>query len=95
MAQGQHGHGGAKFGKGTSSARQHVVVGASGRPSRAARRVGWLGVQVVHRAHRRVLSGDHWNSDSGEQAARPGLHTGVQAKVVQEDGLGRLRWHWS
>jgi hypothetical protein len=94
-AQGQHGRDGAKSGEGTGSAGQHVVVGASGRPSGAARRVGSLGIQVGDRAHRRMLDGGRWNSDSGKQAARPGLHAGVQAQVVQEEGLGMLRRHWS
>jgi hypothetical protein len=42
-----------------------------------------------------MLGDGRWNSDSGEQAARPGLHVGVQAQVVQEEGLGVLRRHWS
>jgi hypothetical protein len=71
-AQGQHGRGGAKSDEGTGSAGQHVVVEASGRPSGAVRMVGWLETQVGDRAHRRMLGGGRWNSDSGEQAARPG-----------------------
>jgi hypothetical protein len=39
--------------------------------------------------------GGRGNSGSGEQAARPGLHSGVQAQVVQEEGLGVLGGHWS
>jgi hypothetical protein len=94
-AQGQHGRGGAKSSEGTGSAGQHVVVEASGRPRGAARRVGWLGIQVGDRAHWRMLGGGRWNSDSGEQVAWPGLRAGVQAQVVQEEGLGVLRRHWS
>jgi hypothetical protein len=30
------------------------------------------------------------DSGSSEQAARPGLHSSVQAQVVQEEGLGAL-----
>jgi hypothetical protein len=51
------GGGDANSGEGTGSARQHVVVGASGRPSGAARRVGWLGILVGDLAHRRMLGG--------------------------------------
>jgi hypothetical protein len=81
-AQGLHGRGGTKSGEGTGSTRQHVAVEASGRPSGAARRVGWLGIQVGNRAKRRTLGGGRWNSDSGEQAARAGLHAGVQAPAA-------------
>jgi hypothetical protein len=56
-AQGQHGRGGTKSGKEIGSAGQYVVVEASGRPRGAARRVGWLGIQVGDRAHRRMLGG--------------------------------------
>jgi hypothetical protein len=52
--------------------------------------VGWLGDRAESRAHRWLPGGGRGDSGSGEQAIRPGLHLGVQAQVVQEEGLGVL-----
>jgi hypothetical protein len=52
--------------------------------------VGWLGDRAESRARRWLPGGGRGDSGSGEQQARPGLHSGMQAQVVQEEWLGVL-----
>jgi hypothetical protein len=94
-AQGQYVRGGAKSGEVTGGAGQCDAHRASRCPRGGARWVPGLGEQAEVRARQWLPGGGRGNSDSCEQAAPPSLHAGVQAQVVQEEGLGVLRRHWS
>jgi hypothetical protein len=53
--------------------------------------VGWLGDRAESRARRWRQWGGRWDAGSSEQAAQPGLHSGVQAQEAPE---GKLEAIW-
>jgi hypothetical protein len=71
---GAPGRGGAKYGKGKSSAEQCAAYGAKVRPRGGATSTHWLGVQAEARARQGLPGGGRGSSNSGEQAARPEQH---------------------
>jgi hypothetical protein len=84
-----------KFQRTAAHGWQCAAHRASVSPRGGATSAHWLGEQAEVRARQWLPGGDSRSSGSGEQAVRPGLHAGVQAQVVQEEGLGVLRGHWS
>jgi hypothetical protein len=53
--------------------------------------VGWLGGRAESRARRRRQWGGRRDAGSGEQAARPGLYSGVQAQASPEEKPEAIR----
>jgi hypothetical protein len=85
-----HGRGHSNSGKDWHGAGQRVARVASLGPSGGTGMVGWLGVRAESGGRRWLPGGGREDSSFGEQAARLGLVLGVQAQVVQEEGLGVL-----